>query len=139
MRACVITGSNGFCGWHLARRLQAEGGVRVVGADLAETPRHPEVLDEYVQADLRKTDAVHRVLKTVRPDVVFHLAGASVGKAGDIYQANFFSVLHLLETVRCSFSHLRVLLVGSAAEYGEVSSDDLPVTEDTECRPVDPY
>jgi GDP-4-dehydro-6-deoxy-D-mannose reductase len=139
MRACLITGSSGFCGWHLARRLQAEGGIRVIGADLAETPRYPEVLDEYIRADLGETDAIHRVLQIVRPDVVFHLAGASGGKPGDIFRANFFSALHLLETVRCCFSDVRVLLVGSAAEYGEVAPEDLPVTEDTDCRPVDPY
>ena len=47
--------------------------------------------------------------------------------------------VHLLEAVRQECHSTRVLLVGSAAEYGFVGKDELPVIENTPCRPHGPY
>ena len=33
----------------------------------------------------------------------------------------------------------RVVVVGSAEQYGAVDADGGPITEDTECRPLSPY
>lgn len=139
MTVNLITGSNGFCGLHLARRLRVEKGVRIVGVDVAPTSRNPQALDDYLQADLCEPEQIKHVLETVQPDFVFHLAGVSSGKPSEIYRANFLAVLHLLEAVRCFSRHIRLLLVGSASEYGNVAADQLPIREDTECKPGDTY
>ena len=79
------------------------------------------------------------LLRRVRPDLVFHLAGIQQGEAKDIYRTNVMGAVHLLEAVRQECHSSRVLLVGSAAEYGLVGKNELPVTESTPCKPQGPY
>ena len=67
---CLITGATGFVGRHLiaaltAARHECVGGAR--DSVPSEVPFH--------LADLTDTQAAERVLKAVRPEWVFHLAG----------------------------------------------------------------
>lgn len=71
MRA-LVTGSSGFIGGHLARRLVA-AGHEVTGVDVAE-PRRPVEGWRDVRLDLRDDAGTARVVAQARPEVVFHLA-----------------------------------------------------------------
>jgi GDP-4-dehydro-6-deoxy-D-mannose reductase len=139
VRIALISGANGFCGTHLARRLKGEGEFRVLGAGLRHYPCQPECLDEYIQADLCDPNRVDEVVKKTRPDVVFHMVGLAQGNPADLYRSNFFSALYLLESVRQHVSSSGTLLVGSAAEYGSTASNQLPLTEESSCRPAEDY
>jgi GDP-4-dehydro-6-deoxy-D-mannose reductase len=139
MRVALITGANGFCGRHLVRRLEAEGGFRVLGVGLRHYPCQSECLDEYIQADLCDPNRVDEVVKKTQPDVVFNLVGLAQGNAANLYRSNFFSALYLLESLRHHTPSAHVLLVGSAAEYGSAVSDQLPLTEESSCQPTETY
>lgn len=70
----LITGASGFLGWTVCR--SASGSWRVYG--LANT--HPEALPagiDAVRADLTSPTDRRRLLETIRPDAVIHLAAAS--------------------------------------------------------------
>ena len=97
------------------------------------------LLDGFVQIDLGEFAQVVDLLRRVRPDLVFHLAGIHHGEAKDIYRTNVMGAVHLLEAVRLESHSARVLFVGSAAEYGLVGKEELPITEDIPCRPQGPY
>ena len=77
-RNVVVTGGAGFLGSHVVDALQARG-VGNVFVPLAE---------EY---DLRETFAIQKLLKTIRPNMVIHLA-AKVGGIGAnrLHPAEFF-------------------------------------------------
>lgn len=124
---------------HLAKRLSVEEGTLIVGADWAEPTNGRCILDNFARLDLREYVQVADLLRRVRPDLVFHLAGIQQGEVRDIYRTNIMGTVHLLEAVRQECHSARVLLVGSAAEYGFVGKDELPVTESTTCRPRGPY
>lgn len=70
----LLTGATGFIGSHLARRLGALGAqVHVVSR------RPPEDGQLWHAADLADTEATSRLIRSTRPDVVYHLASAVTG------------------------------------------------------------
>ena len=146
MRA-LITGVSGFCGKHLAALLQAEGNVRIAGSDITERLPEDVAVDEYYRADVSDLDEISGVIRAFRPDMLFHLAGVSGGSSSAAHQAsprtafqvNTMGAVNVLESVRLHMPDCRVLLVGSAAEYGCVPQAELPVSEERSCRPLGTY
>jgi GDP-4-dehydro-6-deoxy-D-mannose reductase len=79
------------------------------------------------------------MLRTIHPDSIFHLAGIIQGNPQRIYSVNVLGSIHLLENVRLFSPHACLLMVGSAAEYGNVPIDAMPITEMHVCKPCGPY
>ncbi len=139
MQKALITGAGGFCARHLVRLLNEEGQMEILGIDRHVDRPAKVVLDCYIQTDVSDQIQVTDVIRRFRPDYVFHLAGSSTGSAEDIYQTNLMGTLYLLEALRSYAPDARVLLAGSAAEYGQVSESVLPITEKHPCRPIGNY
>jgi GDP-4-dehydro-6-deoxy-D-mannose reductase len=97
-----------------------------------------------IEADLEDAAAVEAALDLVHPDRIVHLAAQSSPQdswndpAGTI-RTNVLGLLNLLEAVRKRALSPRILVVGSAEEYGRVDARELPVGEDTPLRPATPY
>jgi GDP-4-dehydro-6-deoxy-D-mannose reductase len=128
----AITGARGFVGRHLAAHLTARGDD-VVELDLDGT-RALDVTDH---------DAVVARIVAEAPDVVYHLAarshvGASWGDGDLLTGVNVGGTRAVVDAcVRAGVR--RVLVVGSAEQYGAVRDDELPVRESTALRPITPY
>jgi GDP-4-dehydro-6-deoxy-D-mannose reductase len=135
----LITGASGFCGRHLIDRLAARGYNDLHGADINDTPPKNAALKSYAAVDISNESQVKELLGTIQPDAIYHLAGRQSGAPLEIYRINFVGSLHLLEAVRCNRPRAKVLIVGSAAEYGHVPREAMPVSESFPCRPVSPY
>jgi GDP-4-dehydro-6-deoxy-D-mannose reductase len=131
MRAAV-TGSSGFVAGHLVPYLRSLGD-EVVTLDRSGEP----------PVDVTDTHRVRDVLRRERPDAVYHLAGLShVGASWDapetVFRVNAEGTLSVLRA--CADAGVeRVIVAGSADEYGVVDVDDLPITEDAPIRPITPY
>jgi GDP-4-dehydro-6-deoxy-D-mannose reductase len=126
-----VTGAGGFVGHHLVTHL------RDCGDDVLVTDF---VVD---QLDITDPDALVERLRRDRPEVVYHLAGASdVGGSWhtphETFRANAEGTLNVLWAAREADVE-RVLTIGSADVYGKVTPDDLPLTEQSPLRPVSPY
>src|SRR5690606_27740235 len=88
-------------------------------------------------------DALNDAVAEAKPEVIYHLAGASdVGGSWntprETFLANALGTLNLLEAARRAGVE-RVLAVTSADVYGRVTEDELPLDEDRPLRPVSPY
>jgi GDP-4-dehydro-6-deoxy-D-mannose reductase len=79
------------------------------------------------------------LLRRVRPRLVFHLAGSFSNDYAADYAVNAQGALNLLEGLRAQAIDARVVLMGSAAEYGVIRPEDNPVAEDRVLRPVSVY
>lgn len=128
MRA-LVTGSHGFVGRHLVAHLTASDD------DVVEL--------DHQHADLTDAQAVRAAITESKPEVVYHLGGASdVGGSWDdpigTFRANADGTLHVLDAARAAGTR-RVLVVSSADVYGQVSEEELPLTEDSPLRPLSPY
>ncbi len=145
MRA-LITGINGFVGGHLAEHLLQVGGWEVWGLDRSSNLNlaslHGQV--QLVSADLADAEATADALRTVRPEVIFHLAGqAAVPESfrdpAATLATNTLGALHIFLTLIAEKMPSRVVVVGTSEEYGQIRPEDLPLREDAPLRPTSPY
>jgi GDP-4-dehydro-6-deoxy-D-mannose reductase len=138
----LITGAGGFAGGHLAR-LCAREGATVTGAGRSAPPAG-SALDAWVTVDLADADAAREAVRDARPERVFHLAAqarirTSWHAARETIDANVATTCNLLDAVEAEAPGARVLVVGSAEQYGPVPPERLPAGEDEPFRPQNPY
>lgn len=135
MRA-LITGSLGFVGTYLRAELE-RNGYEVTGLDIRSG-------DNTIQVDLMNAEQVKEVITRQKPDVIFHLAGqADVGRSWKIPQAtieiNVIAAVNLMEAVRAYNSSVRMVMVGSSDQYGNLGAAGADVHEELEMKPQSPY
>lgn len=140
MRA-LITGVGGFVGPHLVAALRHERGRALFGLC-----RHPCDGEGYtpVVADLLDREAVARAVAEIAPTHVFHLAAqshvpTSHDDAGATLTNNIGGQVNLLDACRALPRPPRVLIAGSAEEYGLAREEEMPLGEDQPFRPTSPY
>lgn len=121
----LVTGSSGFVGRHLVKYLK--------------TKKHQVIP---LDVDLLNATAVESSLSKINPDGVIHLAaiaavGESLTSPAKILRNNIFAQLNLLEALKRKKSSARILIIGSADEYGQTS--DKPIDENFPLLPTSPY
>jgi GDP-4-dehydro-6-deoxy-D-mannose reductase len=127
----LVTGAGGFVGEHLVRHLEDAGD------EVVQLERRVDGID------VADADALTDAVVAAKPEVVYHLAGASdVGGSWssprETFEANAVGTLNVLEASRHAGAD-RVLAVTSADVYGRVSEAELPLDETQPLRPVSPY
>lgn len=135
----LITGVAGFTACHLIRRLSSERDLHLFGIDICTSLPPGTFLEDYSRVDITNYIQVIAMMKKYRPDWIFNLAGLTQGSGPDLYGINMMGSIHLIEAVRLTVPECRILLVGSAAEYGIHSQSEMPITENTVCKPVNAY
>ncbi|MGP3982359.1 UDP-glucose 4-epimerase GalE [Streptomyces sp. KR80] len=138
----MITGGAGYIGSHVARAM-ADAGERVVVLDDVSSGL-PERLPAHVplvRGTILDRELVDRTLAEHSITGVVHLAarkqvGQSVEQPLRYYRENVHGLTVLLEAVVAAGVR-RLVFSSSAAVYGMPDVD--LVTEDTPCRPINPY
>ena len=127
----IVTGATGFVGTSLVRALSSMGRRSDIVAISRRGPR---------AADLRDRSQVESLIRETRPTVLFHLAGLiNSTSLDDLYASNVATTQYLLEAVLTHAPACRVIVPGSAAEYGRVPESELPIKEQRIPAPVVPY
>jgi len=140
VRRVLVTGIGGFVGPYLLDELTSSG-YEVEGLDRVKAPEL-EGRAQVFEADLTDRAAVRRVIETFRPELVVHLAAISdvalsFREPERVRAVNVGGTENLLQVVQDEGSARRVLVVGSAYEYG--IPEALPIDEDHPLRPNNPY
>jgi GDP-4-dehydro-6-deoxy-D-mannose reductase len=136
---CLITGSTGFVGRHLAAVLTAAGHECFgVARDSG-----PCAIPVYT-ADLIDAAATEAVLRAVRPEWVFHLAGyadngRSYREPAAAWEGNLGVTRNLYDAIAGTGLRPRVLYVSSGLVYGDAGPGEHVCTEETPLRPASPY
>ena len=139
----LITGGAGFIGSHLVRYLLAEKYTMVVLNDLSTSSlEHLSELDVVLwKKDICNPDIIHQIVFE-KFDVIVHLAAQTMVDSSikdPIFDAseNIMGTLNVLEAARqCG---ARVVFASTAAAYGDVVEDDLPVVESQALSPQSFY
>lgn len=139
----LVTGAAGFVGRHLLRFLQqaSEGPERIIALDVRAVGV-PDCGDRvlWVKSDLTEYQEVRKVLKEIQPDGIIHLAG--VTSSDDLrtyFAANVQACEHILSTASELPDWPRVVVVGSAAQYGIISGEYEMVDESRPLLGSTPY
>lgn len=134
MKTVLVTGAAGALGRAVAAH--AAASYRVLAAS-----RQP--VAGGVQLDVQDREQFAALLKLHQPDLILHLAATFVNDFDTAYATNVDATRQLLDTVQLldqqTGRKTRVVLVGSAAEYGVVKPEENPVREDRAVAPVSVY
>jgi GDP-4-dehydro-6-deoxy-D-mannose reductase len=98
----------------------------------------------FAECDITKSADLKRILKDVRPQVIYHLAAQSNSQASlktpiNTINTNIIGELNLFEALRSLKHHPRILIAGSCEEYGLVKKGQMPIKEDAPLRPRNIY
>lgn len=131
----LLTGSTGFLGRHVVAAAVGHDVVRVTRASNATSAGELALGPApWARADFAA------VLASSGPDVVLHCAGAARSPdARACFDSNAVLAAELLHAVAEAPKPPRVILIGSAAEYGIVPAKAQPVTETHPCAPRTDY
>ena len=127
MKSVLVTGARGFVGRYLVEHLETTG-AKVTGWTRE-------------QVDLLDRSAVSRAMAEVRPNVVYHCAGAahvgqSFSNVADTFASNVLGTHHVLDALRGTNVNARVLITGSSLVYRQ---SDRELREDDPTGPATPY
>ena len=148
MTNVLITGITGFVGSHLADYALSLGhkvtGLRRYHLSNLRNVGHLGTSVTWVDCDMMDPKSVTKAIAAVKPDVVFHMASQSfVSPSWDHPQlymdANYKMTVNLLEACLQAGINPKIHIPGSGEEYGDVHESELPITESTVMRPVNPY
>jgi GDP-4-dehydro-6-deoxy-D-mannose reductase len=169
----LVTGITGFAGSHLAEYLLTLEGVEVYGAcrwrsrldnlrDLALAGQLNNVLESnvasadtlrrlakpgavnLVHGDITDATSMKRLIESVRPDRIFHLAAQSFvpvswNAPAETLQINAIGQVNLFEAILGAGISPRVHIAGSSEEYGLVLENEVPMKETNPLRPLSTY
>lgn len=126
----LVSGANGALGVGLCRHLEntKEFEVHKLSRSTLDFESHDNVKRQ-----------LKAILERTAPDIVFHLAASFSDDLDVAYSVNVQSTRWLLESVTELNAASRIVVIGSAAEYGAVQEADNPIVETQPLRPVTTY
>ena len=153
MRA-LVTGAAGFVGsylteylvdntdWDIWGMLRWQESVENMEKTVPLSNANGRV--KFLYADLRDTLSIREVVRTVKPDYVFHLAAQSYPQTSftaplDTMDTNIQGTVRLLDAVKEFVPDAKVHICSSCEVYGRVSKENVPITEDCPFHPASPY
>ncbi len=135
VNSVLVTGCQGFIGNALVDWLRTVG-VQVAGVDRVRERKN----ENFFTADITDVDSLVPLLKALKPDLIYHVAGITWSTDPSLYfHAHVATTRSLLQAVSQITPGSRTVIVGSAAEYGSSPRDSAPIPEETPSRPISDY
>ena len=145
----LITGITGMVGSHLAEYvLREHPDAEVHGLVRWRSPLDNirDILPRIKlhHAELRDLNSLIKLLGVVEPEWIFHLAAqsyvtTSFDLPADTLHTNVIGTTNLLDAIRIVGLDPRIHICSSSEVYGQVTADEVPITESNPFRPASPY
>ncbi len=142
MDKILFLGSNSFTGYYFQKFINQkalEKQYKFIGTDISESNNSDFSVSDYIRLNPLDRNALSNVITDLKPDYIINFIGTFSGASYNDYldvnvniSKNIFDIL--LEN---KLNVKKVLLIGSAAEYGIVR--DMPINENCSNNPVNYY
>jgi UDP-glucose-4-epimerase GalE len=137
----LVTGGAGYIGSHAVRLFLARGHDVWVYDNLCFGHRKAVPAERLIVGDLAEAARLDQALVAHQIEAIVHFAafayvGESVQNPGKYYQNNLVNTLNLMECVR-RHQVWRFVFSSTCATYG--LPRQVPITEEEEQRPINPY
>lgn len=133
MCKALITGANGALGKAVAASFANIPNIEILKATRSAND------DSELTLDVSDKQQVASVIHKYRPRIIVHLAATFDADFEESYKTNVLAAKYILDAVREQQTKTRVLLIGSAAEYGVIYPEENPIKEDHVLTPVSVY
>lgn len=141
----LITGIEGFVGGYLSQLFLSKRD-EVIGTYYDENILKRQYSNKIILHNLNITDnqEMNLLLKKYKPDIIYHLAAqSSVSYSWENPQEtmsiNVNGTINLLKGVAKFSIQSKVILIGSSEQYGKVTKEELPISEEQPLKPTNPY
>jgi GDP-4-dehydro-6-deoxy-D-mannose reductase len=135
LKKVLITGGTGALGRAVIAQLNKQGDYQVIAAGR----QNRNDLVSHMFCDICNYEHLFTVFNQAKPDIVLHLAATFSGSLDEAFATNVEPARHILELVQENGLNTRVILIGSAAEYGIVKIEENPIQESRVLAPVSIY
>lgn len=132
MERVLVTGATGFIGRNVAGLLRGHGRFSVTGS-----ARRLSAGIE-AAADLTRQEEADKLIRATMPRAIVHAAGARHGTRAELVAANITAMRNLLKAAAAIAPTPRIVIIGSAAEYGR-QPGVARIAETAACRPRSDY
>ncbi len=149
MKKILITGITGFVGSHLAEYiLNLNQDNKIYGITRWRSPKENlcNIINkvELLEGNLLDLSSLIRIINTVKPDIIFHLAAQSYVQSSftspiETFDVNVIGTVNLLEAIRLTKQDPIVHICSSSEVYGQVSPEYVPIKESCPLCPASPY
>lgn len=150
----LVTGGTGFVGSHILEFLtqlqfKKPSEIKIFATRRYHLSRRDKVLEiqgkiDWIDCDITDPVSVNKMIQITNPDFCLHMAAESfVSPSWDhpnrFMSVNYNGTVNILEAIKNFAPRCKILIPGSGEEYGYIYENELPITEDTTLRPVNPY
>jgi len=137
VKKILISGIEGFVGTYLAEYLHSRK-YKVSGIYFAQPVKR---FGKLYQCDIREYAAVLKIIRTIKPDAIIHLAAQSSVAQGEktikqTFAVNVQGTLNILEAVKELKIKARIIYISSCEVYGQSNKK---LTEQSQTNPVSFY
>ena len=149
-KRCLITGITGSGGSYLCEHiLSKEQKIKIYG-----TYRSPGYLKylknkykkkiKFYKINLRLYKKLKKIINIIKPDLIYHIASnadvrGSFDIPKEIIENNNSITINLLEAIRTSKINPLIIICSTSEVYGKVKKRDIPIKENKNINPVNPY
>jgi GDP-4-dehydro-6-deoxy-D-mannose reductase len=144
-KKCLIVGCGGFIGSHLAEFLLTKN-FTIYGTVYRNTSNieHIKNCITILKYDIRDKIRIESIIETVNPDAIFYLAtqnfiAPSWEDPEKTLTTNILGTYYFLDAIQKSGMDPIVEVISSSAVYGMNYDNEIPVKENKEFRPLNPY
>ena len=155
----VVTGGSGFIGGHLIRRLLKDPNNQVFNIDklgYASDLFSLKIFKEknnyvHINLDLKDNKKLFKIIKTISPEIIFHLAAEShvdnsISAPSEFIQSNIVGTFNLLEAFRSVWESMpkirkessRLIHISTDEVFGSIEGNN-KFTELSRYDPRSPY
>ncbi len=137
----MIVGGAGYIGSHVVKLLGGKGFKILVYDNLSKGHKEAILYGTFIKGDLNNLKLLDKTIKKFKPDAVMHFAsfievGESVKDPIKYYKNNFVNTLNLVEIMLKNKVN-KLIVSSTAAVYG--LPNKIPITENQEIKPINPY